>query len=344
MLKAELQLSPVSLMERDDLLNILGDNAFISVHEHMDQEDLVFPEGQRISYSQNWGDYTQQIDTSIINQIKPNTSVFASVFFSCPVYERFRSFESPKETRICQDIYSLSNRRVIENIGRAQAAFQAASSENIRLLPIPFLFIDPNTPATIFEKAYKDVLPYVGGLKWHPFAQKETPQSYVDSGYIDLAAERNLPTVIHCERPGGSGDLVALFETVSKYADNKKAAINIAHMGFFHEKLERFKDFEYSFVDCSPWSAMTISDPKFATVSARAEHLATHIERFKNRILWGTDSPFNWAIWPTGERYGATLGEEYDMLSLVKNEVGEEKINKIVSANPIRFLRGLAIS
>ena len=341
----EIRDKSVALISREEAIKAFDhDNVAISVHEHLDQEELFFENGKSVFYAQSLEEFMQQFSGLALKLHGQPLEMFCAAFFSCPIYERFRAIQLDRSNCSNSDIYYDANNRILEEIGVLQKAFRDSNphrlAEGTSFLPLPFLFVDPNISASGFESQYAAVLDKVAGLKWHPFAQRKEPKDYVRAGYVDLAAQYHLPTVIHCERPGEKGDLNALFNDVSPHAEKARVPIDIAHMGFLHKGFNRIGDFEFSYIDMSPWSTITMADNDQVSMQARAELLAEFLKAHSNSMLFGMDTPFNWSLWSNGRKYGADVADEIKILEQAISLAGVEAADRLLNKNPRQFLKG----
>lgn len=341
---AKLHHKKVSLMTRQEQLSHLDhDDVVISTHEHLDREELFF-ENVSISYEQDFSKFASLFKDVKLRDDSFNPNTVAAAFFSCPVYERFRAVDLGTDLREGIDIYRDLNNRLLEEIGCLHHVFKESAetpmADNLKFLPLPFLFVDPNQTAIEFERRYKNVFNHVAGLKWHPFAQRSVPKDYVGKGFIDLAAAHGLPTVIHSERPGEPGDLSALLRDVSPVADRVKAAVDLAHLGFLHDDLKRIQDFEYTYSDISPWSAVFSGAHPESTKEAKIEALATILSDHKNKVLFGLDTPFNWLLWSNGDSFGADVVDEIVLIKEATQIAGVDIQKRLFNTNPRHFLAG----
>ncbi len=331
-------------MARQELLSHLDrDDVVISTHEHLDREELFF-ENSSISYEQDFNEFSSLFNDVKFRENNFNPNTVAAAFFSCPIYERFRAVDLGTDLREGIDIYRDLNNRLLEEIGCLHHVFKesagAPMAGNLKFLPLPFLFVDPNQTAIEFERRYKNVFNHVAGLKWHPFAQRSVPKDYVERGFINLAADRGLPTVIHSERPGEPGDLSALLRDVSPVADRLKAAVDLAHLGFLHDDLSKIEYFEYTYSDLSPWSAVFAGARSQACKEEKVDTLAMILQRHENKILFGLDTPFNWLLWSNGDSFGADVVDEIVIIQEAAALAGEGIQKKLFNTNPRRFLAG----
>ena len=342
---AEIRDKLSKLYPRDKLLDLIRANeCLISVHEHIDEEELFFTNGKSIFYGQTLHEFQANMPQPMPGMKGISPIFFAAVFFSCPSYERFRAVPLSKEVRDTTDIYYDINNRVFEEMGVLQHAFMKAgrnlhlSPDRLSVLPLPFLFVDPNQPASLFEKRYAPVLENTMGLKWHPYAQNKEPKAYVDAGYLDLASDYKLPIVIHSERPGERGDLSALFRDVSPIAEHRKVNVDFAHMGFLHPDFTPLLDFEHSFVDVAPWSAICLGENQNMAVKKRVTKLVEYLSVYGHKMLFGLDTPYHWSLWSNGNAFGAEVQDEFDIVSEALRSMEPMYGRGLLYENPRRFL------
>lgn len=342
---AEIRDKISKLYSRDKLLDLLRTKeCLISVHEHIDEEELFFTNGKSIFYGQNLSEFQASIPQPIQDMRGVSPAFFAAVFFSCPSYERFRAVPISQEVRGTTDIYFDINNRVFEEMGVLQHSFMNAaanphlSSDRLPILPLPFLFVDPNQSASLFEKRYAPVIQNTMGLKWHPYAQNKEPKSYVNAGYLDLASDYRLPIVIHSERPGERGDLSALFRDVSPIAEHRKVNVDFAHMGFLHPDFTPLLDFEHSFVDIAPWSAICLGENQNMPVEGRVVKLAEYLSLYGSKMLFGLDTPYHWSLWSNGNIFGAEVQDELDIVSKAIRGMEPKYGRGLLYENPKMFL------
>jgi hypothetical protein len=340
---AEIRIKESKLSSRTDILEKIRQNdCIISVHEHIDNEELYFNNGRSIYYGQDLAEFQSSIPENCINIDTFKPKFFAAVFFACPAYERFRAINLSNEVRNTTDIYYDINNRVFEEIGVLQKKFMSSAridvSGKLPVLPLPFLFVDPNQPASLFERRYAAVFNEVVGLKWHPYAQNKPPIDYVKSGYIDLAADYGLPTVIHSERPGERGDLAALFRDVSPAAEARKANVDFAHMGFLHPDFSPLQNFEHSFIDMAPWSSICLGEDPNLSINDRANKMAQFLSQHDKKLLFGLDTPYHWSLWSNGNTFGAEVSEEFEIINRAVRMIGAEAGKNLLCDNPKLFL------
>lgn len=326
------------LSKEEMLSKIDRSDAVISSHEHHGAIELFCPElGTSVYYAQDFDEHVKDLTEAGLLSREQGNGIYAAAFFTFPIYERFRAISLSSDGREEMDIYRNENNCLLEATGKAQAAFNRKKSSGF--LPLPFLLVDPNLKAYAFEKQYKTVLPFVAGLKWHPFAQCKEPKDYVDSGYIDLAADYRFPTVIHSDSEGEPGDICAIFNSAGKAAEKRQVSIDIAHMGYFHNSLRVIEDFEFCFLDLCPVNALLADKSQPTSREEKTYFLAGLLSSYGNRVLWGLDSPFNWSVWPDGRKTGASFHEDANLVRDAIRLSGVQDKNAVFNTNPRRFLK-----
>ena len=172
---------------------------------------------------------------------------------------------------------------------------------------IPFAQIDPRRPGAV-EFVKKCVEKWgAKGLKLHPSAGFNPEESHT-LDLIEAIADYGIPVITHT---GAS-----IPPTSSKYCDPiyldemllKFPEVNViaAHMAYGHRNQLFSLGWQRPnlYTDISAWQSTALSNyPKFArTIRDALDHFGTE------RVLFGTDSPYFWAIMPEKD-YVQTIRE-----------------------------------
>lgn len=188
------------------------------------------------------------------------------------------------------------------------------------------------------------------GLKYHTKVdQKNADAIDKESPFVDVARSMNIPIVIHTEQKGCSS-AIGVIELASRHLDVRFCC---AHFGGFSKQffceLDKYP-YDNIFFDTCPLLARCadlsssrgeeIMDLNYNNPIGVLEYFA---QRFPNRILWGTDSPWT---------YYCALNKGEDNKSVV-SELGYEKEAELllnskfrnsISDNTVKYIFGEELS
>ncbi|NOK00098.1 MULTISPECIES: hypothetical protein [Myxococcus] len=332
---------PAGLLRNELLEKLQKTRAVVSVHEHIGVEHLVHASGRRVEYRQSLSQWAELCSTIHWGDLLPGAKLFAAAVFAMPIYESSRGRRLDAEGGRDGDIYWTRNRFIVAACGAHQTRpLHDIDDGKSQSLPLPVLFVDPSQSAKDFERAYEDMLPFICGLKWHPYAQGASIATFIQQGYLDLAASRGLPTVVHCARPGMQDDFGELFNALFVATRRSRAVVDVAHAGFLHDNIHRIQENEYLYLDCGPWSMICDHAMPGTGPSERAVRLARILETLPQAFLFAMDTPWNLITWIDGTLHGAEVARDVGIvrsaLASLEPSLHEQWLHK----NPLQFLHG----
>lgn len=205
-----------------------------------------------------------------------------------PYYRRFKPEGTPVDPATCGRIIRVRNRELLDDCARFRRDNPPSAG-----LPMPALMADPFRDAEEFAADHADRLGEVFALKWHPPAAERPVSAYVERGYLDLAAELGVPTVMHCAPKGQLGDLAEIAADAVPAALAAGARISLAHLGFDDPALPRILNTPGVYANLGPWQAVfegTAADPGALDRDAR---LARLITACGPKLMLSLDSPWH---------------------------------------------------
>ncbi|MFV0336758.1 MAG: amidohydrolase family protein [Chthoniobacterales bacterium] len=222
---------------------------------------------------------------------------------------------------------------------------------------IPFVMLDPSRQAreqVEFLRQLKERFP-IAGLKIQATIIKSPIRDLLGSGscLLDLAEEWDAPLLIHSSISpddiwSQAGDILDIVEA------RPNIRFNVAHSCRFDKpSLDRLAELPNAWSDCSAHIIHTRLAVQNSSVVAISEHridadyrdpadvLARLHELYPNKILWGSDSPFQSYIEVSPEiehRLFCTYKEEIDVL----NAQSASAIQDMAHTNPLAHLGSAA--
>lgn len=275
--------------------------ALISAHEHAGVELVHHRDDAQHIYRQSVPDLMALLGVLGRGLLPEPPAAVGALILPMPYYRRFKPAGTPVDPATCSRIIRARNRELLD----ACALFRADHPPSAGL-PMPALMADPFRDAADFAYDYADRLDEVFALKWHPPAAESTVSTYVERGYLALAADLDVPTVMHCAPEGRLGDLAEITEAAVPAAVAAGARISLAHLAFNNPELPRILDTPGVYADLGPWEAVcerTVGDPGPLEADAR---LARLISACGPRLMVSFDTP--WHLQPGDD--GRVLGAD----------------------------------
>lgn len=322
------ELSPIS-----ELTVLDSGQTLISVHEHVGEETLEYPNGVDVSYRQSVSELERRLCDLPWRRFVINPSAVAAVCLPMPYYLRFKRSLVDDVTAVCEQ----RNHEVLT----ACAAWRSGpgSERDVAFLPLPALLATSLEPAAEFDRRYATILDRVIALKWHPAAESRTPTDFIRAGYLDLAAERRLPLIVHCARVGTPGDLGDLLADLVPAAVVRGVRVDIAHVGFLHPRLTELAGLPGVFTDCCPWEAICSSSEPVLDGVGGIELLTEIMSTLSKQMCLGFDTPWHVQLWDDGRRHGRSAIHDLEAVSRAAALAGME-LQDLFFRNARRLLFG----
>ncbi|WP_326629279.1 MULTISPECIES: hypothetical protein [unclassified Streptomyces] len=262
--------------------------ALISAHEHTGVELVYHRDDAQHTYRQSVPDLMALLGVLGRGILPEPPGAVGALVLPMPYYRRFKPEGTPVDPSTCGRIIRGRNRELLDACARFRNDNPPSAG-----LPMPALMADPFRDATDFASDYADRLEEVFALKWHPPATERPVSAYVERGYLDLAADLGVPTVMHCSPEGQLGDLAEISADAIPAAVAAGARISVAHLGFNNPALPRILNTPGVYTDLGPWEAVcegTVGDPGPLDSDAR---LARLITACGTRLMVSLDSPWH---------------------------------------------------
>ncbi|MFC8506203.1 hypothetical protein ACFU3J_08515 [Streptomyces sp. NPDC057411] len=200
--------------------------ALVSVHEQAGAERIHHPDDVRYTRHQSVPDLMALLGV-LGGGLLPGTSgVVAAVIAPMPYYRRFKPAGAPIDPAACGRVIRERNRELLDSCARFRSGHPPSAG-----LPLPALMADPFREAAAFATDYAGRLGEVFALKWHPSAAERSVATFVERGYLDLAADLGVPTLLHCPPDGDLGDLAEIAATAVPAAAAAGARTLLVHPG-----------------------------------------------------------------------------------------------------------------
>ncbi|MGW7528790.1 hypothetical protein [Streptomyces sp. NPDC054783] len=262
--------------------------ALISAHEHAGVELVHHRDDAQHIYRQTVPDLMAWLRVLGRGLLPEPPVAVGALVLPMPYYRRFKPAGTPVDPATCSRIIRARNRELLDACARFRAGHPPSSG-----LPMPALMADPFRDAADFASDYADRRGEVFALKWHPPAAESPVSAYVERGYLALAAELGVPTVMHCSAEGRLGDLAEIAEAAVPAAVAAGARISLAHLAFNNPALPRILNTPEVYADLGPWEAVceqTVGDPGPLHSDAR---LARLIDACGPRLMLSFDTPWH---------------------------------------------------
>jgi hypothetical protein len=300
----------------------------VSVHEHVGAEHL---------YQDNPGNHVYQQDLTelagVLGGVRQALGVgdirTAVLALPMPFYRTFKPVGTHTDPASA----------VAESDARNDALIvSCAGWQQPDVSPLVALLADPARPAKLFAERYAPWLPAVSALKWHPPAAGTPVVAYVRAGYLDLAAELEVPLIAHCSPAGRLGDLDEILRDLLPEADRLGVRVSIAHAAFLNEAVARVAEHPSAYLEVSPWEAIrqrTVGD----VPEPPDELLARLLRQHPGRVVFSLDTPWHRQPWDDGRVLGAEVAATCARLRASAQTAGVA-LDEIIRVNPGRLLWG----
>ncbi|MFF4502734.1 hypothetical protein [Streptomyces sp. NPDC001401] len=274
--------------------------ALISAHEHAGVELVYHRNDAQHTYRQSVPDLMALLGVLGRGLLPEPPGAVGALILPMPYYRRFKPAGAPVDPANCGRIIRARNRELLDACARFRADNPPSAG-----LPMPALMADPFRDAADFASDYADRLGEVFALKWHPSAAESPVSAYVERGYLALAADLDVPTVMHCAPEGRLGGLAEIAEAAVPAAVAEGARISLAHLAFDSPALPLVLNTPGVYADLGPWEAVceqTVGDPGPLGSDAR---LARLIAECGPRLMVSFDTPLHLQHTDDGRVFGA---------------------------------------
>lgn len=191
------------------------------------------------------------------------------------------------------------------------------------------------------------------GLKYYADADFRTIAEFLELGkdFILFAVNNDLPITFHCSESAayGRSKYSNPFDMIELAKQYPQLRIAIAHMAHFNEKVYRRvadEKIQNVYFDTSPFLHLchirainNVADSMCFEYSKPKQVLSEMLTRFPNRIMWGSDAPYNF----TCNINNSTHSKDFKQFSLIKNlevlnSLSIEQQKQLTEKNILTFL------
>ncbi|MFJ8313967.1 MULTISPECIES: hypothetical protein [unclassified Streptomyces] len=286
---SDLTAPPASATPRARLSALLRtDTCLVTPHEHIGSELIQHGPADRHVYQQSVRELTDRL-IALRNRVLGGRGRVAALALPMPYYRYFKPEGTPLDPITVVRGIRRRNHEVLDACAEHRAADPAGEA-----VPLAALLCDPFRGAERFAAEYADRRDEVFALKWHPAAHLRSPEAHVRLGYLDLAAEWDIPVVVHCAPRGRMGDLADLRTHVLPRAQAAGVRVCVAHAGYLDPALPAVLRAPGVFADLGPWEALrerALGGP--APAGATDRHLARLLSASAGRLMFSLDSPWH---------------------------------------------------
>jgi len=217
---------------------------------------------------------------------------------------------------------------------------------------LPFLAIDPKEKADDQITSLRFLLEReeIYGLKLHTLATRSSAADLINSPFVTLAMEYELPMLIHSSYHAENTLPRHIFSLVDAYPQLK---ICIAHFGGFdHACLRKAESYANIFFDSSPFLSSCrlaiegnseLVSPNRIDIDFSRPLIALRdlVTRFPGKILWGSDEPWTATSDSTGRLLTNFAYEDEKELIDLLSSISQTRLRlEIAHDNILRFLGG----
>ncbi|MFJ8199175.1 hypothetical protein [Streptomyces sp. NPDC096152] len=308
--------------------------ALVSVHEHAGVELIYRHEEAQYTYRQSVPDLMGLLGVLGRGLLSEPPDAVGALILPMPYYRRFKPEGTPVDPSTCGRIIRHRNRELLDACARFRADHPPSAG-----LPMPALMADPFRDAADFASDYADRLGEVFALKWHSPSAERPVSAYVERGYLDLAADLGVPTVMHCSPDGGLADLAEIATVAVPAAVAAGARISLAHLGFNNPALPRILDTPGVYADLGPWEVVcerTVGDPGPVNSDVRLARLITACGA---RLMVSLDTPWHLQHWNDGRGLGAETVPAFRRILGALDLSGTDP-RSLLAGNALSFLFG----
>ncbi|MFJ8582775.1 hypothetical protein [Micromonospora sp. NPDC093277] len=300
----------------------------VSVHEHVGSELLYQDNPGRHLYRQDLTELAGVLDGAR-QALEVGDARTAVLTLPMPFYRTFK----PACTRTDPAT------AVAESDARNDALIAACAGwRRADVSPLVALLADPARPAKLFTERYALWLPAVSALKWHPPAAGTPVVEYVRGGYLDLAAELEVPLIVHCSPAGRLGDLDEILRDLLPEADRLGVRVSIAHAAFLNAAVSRVAEYPSAYLEVSPWEVIrqrTVGD----VPEPPDELLIRLLRQHPGRVVFSLDTPWHRQPWDDGRVLGVEVAATCARLRASAEAAGVA-LDEVIRVNPGRLLWG----
>ncbi|MET9073197.1 hypothetical protein ABZX95_13710 [Streptomyces sp. NPDC004232] len=312
-----------------------ADASLISPHEHVGSELIQHGAADRHTYRQSVGEL-MTLMARLRDRLLDGAGTVAALALPMPFYRYFK----PEGTAVDPVTAVRAIRRRNHETLDACAEHRATEGLGPGLaVPLAALLADPFRSAEIFAQEYADRREEVFALKWHPAAHLRSPAAHVALGYLELAADWDVPIVVHCAPAGRMGDLPALRTQLLARAAEAGVRIGVAHAGHLDPALPQVLTAPGVYADLGPWEALRERTLGAPAPTGHDERLGTLLASSGSRLMFSLDSPWHLEHWASGRLLGAPAEESLARLLAAAAAVGAPR-ERLLHENAYAFLFG----
>lgn len=312
----------------------------VSSHEHAGSELMYHHDEARHVYQQSVAELMKLIDrlrAEDPGQPGREGTVAGALVLPMPYYRHFKPADTAVDPDSCSQVIRERNLALLDEC----AAYRERHGDQ-GSFPMAALLVDPFLDARDFAAHYVARRTEVFALKWHPPASDQPIERYVSAGYLDLAAEWDLPTVTHCSPEGRLGDLAEIAGTALPEVERLGIRMSIAHLGFLNPGLAGALSVPGVFADLGPWEAICERVVGAAEPADEDRRLAALMAEHSSRLMFSLDTPWHLQPWDDGRILGAPVAEAVDRIKAARALAGPDLggLRDLLVGNALRFLFG----
>lgn len=217
---------------------------------------------------------------------------------------------------------------------------------------LPFMMIHPKEKVNEQIEFLKEVISLrnVYGLKLHTRATATTPNDLINSPFIDILKEHDLPILIHSRSKPETTSASRILELAKCHSDIRICVAHLADLD--RDVLTQIKDAPNVYVDCTPFLSICnfakerdynfVSQQLFdANYRDPAQCLIELNNFMPGKLLWGTDEPWTIVSKPDGTLItNYTYADECAVLAEISRKGHDHTRRSIAQMNTARFLFG----
>ncbi|GHI09720.1 hypothetical protein AQI88_16605 [Streptomyces cellostaticus] len=278
--------------------------SLVSAHEHAGSELVHHREGVEHRYQQSVDTLMGLLRSVARQHIGAAVGPVGALVLPMPFYRALKPQGAPVDPATCTDVIRQRNLRLLDDCARYRDRHGPDGG-----VPMAAALVDPFRSAEDFAAELRHRRDEIFALKWHPPALESPVDDHVAAGYLDLSAEWNIPTVIHCSPTGRLGDLDEIRTHALPVAARAGVRVSIAHLAFLAPELPTVLDQPGVFADLGPWEAVcerTVGRPDPALADRR---LACVMERNPDALMFSLDTPWHLQPWDDGRVLGASVAD-----------------------------------
>lgn len=283
---------------------------FISVHEHFGYGKLSFRNGTFTEYNAT--------AEGICSELLRLKSFLGTANAGCVLYPQMPYIQ-----------YSTKKEYANLSVEQLNGDFFASLPVENAVDFYPFIYLRVKDKYAYNKKMVDMYSGKMYGIKLHPDAEQATTKDFIESGILSLAEEYQKPITIHCSRPDREFDLKRISTDLMESFARCTININIAHLGFMSSYMRNSEFPSNIYFDCSPLGI--IEDEYSLSNDSKYDfemYMVELLNKFKKRIMYGGDYPYNFQKWEDGSLHGKDriIDAKYLLYLLQKSEAKLEDI------------------